>query len=1345
MIKHFLFPALLLFPLFLFSQQKPTPIHIAPDAPDWMKMMSGSTPNVFEIQKTYTQYYENQPFEKNANTQYYKRWMHWARTFVQADGNLILPTVEEMNATENLRLQQHNTPSGANGAESGNPAGWTFLGPKQTYDTDGLTEVTWQTNVYAIDIAPSNPDILYAGGESGGLWRTSDKGLHWNLLTVNVLHGSFGAVKIHPSDPNTVYAATSGKIIKTTDGGATWMNVYTENNLWVHDMAIQADNPDVVLAAAEQGLLRTDNAGMNWSKIHSQQTWTVKFKVGDPGVVYAVRENGAGSDFLVSANSGAGFSPSNTGWWMPGQGEKVTGAHIAVCPSNPSKLYAYLCGSGSNLIGYIGVFVSNDGGATWSNTHPQNAVGDQPVVYSIPGHTNLMTHNGVASGFDQGFYDMAIVVNPNNENELVAGGTSWFKSTDGGATWSALGSYVGGLPWSHPDMQALAATGNELWIATDGGLNYSTDFAQTIEARMNGISGSDMWGFDAGWNEDVLVGGRYHNGNMAWHEHFPEGKYYRMGGAESPTGYVNPGDARKTYFSDIGGYRLAGGFGDGVTGFSTGLFPNESYAYYSNSEMAFDPRCWNHVYIGFENKIWKSTDGGTSYNALYTFPGDADNKVYDIEIARSNPAVIYCSQWDGADDAMWRSADGGQSWTQLTKLPLPNNNDRVKLAVSAENEHVLWAAVTYGSNGKKIYKTVDGGQSWENLTTPLLNGVRITSLLAQYGTDGGVYLGTNAGVFYRNNSLADWQPYSQDLPLSAETNRLKPFYKNGKIRNGCWGFGVWEADLYEPSQPVVQAMCSALESGCARDTIYFDDYSAVLHDAASWAWQFPGAAFVSNPNVRNPKVLFGQPGQYQAVMTLNTPQGVFTDTLFVVVKNDCTADSLPGLAVRTGGNSNPGHVALPAFGVTTNTFTVTAWVKPDGEQPEYSPVFMHDGDAAGFNFLPGNNRLGYHWPDGAWWWDSGLAVPPGEWSHVAMTVEPDGITLYVNGIGSKHFFNVPLATFSSGSRLGNYQGWGDRYMKGDLDEVCIYNRTLTQADVREKMHLRKIPADELDMLAYYQFNEPGGSIGFDRFSTGHASLVGSAQRIVSTVAVGPGASKRQDFLPFATVPFPGTGVTMKFIDYPVGLQGEVCVTRINLHPDAWPEVDTISRSYWVVRPYANEPVNGAVFEMEFAGIGLAPGGQPTGAYRLWRRAANGEGASWAFVDTAGMIQSGADGAAVFSGLHVSDSFDYGQFLITLPADSLLSAVKNPGLATGKSPELRIYPNPTPSNGLVTIRTENLPGNLLLRLFDAKGNPVRTLKFTGQATFETKGLAPGAYFYRLESESWMKVGGLIVAP
>ena len=315
----------------LFSQQKPSIPYISPDAPIWMHQLVSESPNVFEVQKAYTEYFDNQPFAKNSYTQYFKHWMHWARPYTQPDGSVKEPTAAEMAAIESdllaLRSNEHR----------GSASSWSFLGPKQTFDTDGITEVTWQTNVYAIDISLSNPNVLYAGGETGGIWKTTDKGLHWQLLTVNVLHGSFGAVKIHPSDPNTVYAATSGKIIKTTDGGSNWTTVYSENNLWVNDIAIKPDQPSVVLAASDQGLLRTANGGANWTKLHAQQTWAVEYKPGDPLTAFAIRKSGSSSDFRVSNDGGATFVNANTGWWIPSAGTSVTGGMIAVCPSTPLK------------------------------------------------------------------------------------------------------------------------------------------------------------------------------------------------------------------------------------------------------------------------------------------------------------------------------------------------------------------------------------------------------------------------------------------------------------------------------------------------------------------------------------------------------------------------------------------------------------------------------------------------------------------------------------------------------------------------------------------------------------------------------------------------------------------------------------------------------------------------------------------------------------------------------------------------------------------------------------------------------------------------------------------------
>ncbi len=89
----------------------------------------------------------------------------------------------------------------------------------------------------------------------------------------------------------------------------------------------------------------------------------------------------------------------------------------------------------------------------------------------------------------------------------------------------------------------------------------------------------------------------------------------------------------------------------------------------------------------------------------------------------------------------------------------------------------------------------------------------------------------------------------------AYTRGLKIFYRDGKLRSGS-NMGIWETALFQPSKPLAQPMADKLTSNCPRDTFYFEDYSALDHTGATWQWQFPGAAWVSSPLARNPKVVF---------------------------------------------------------------------------------------------------------------------------------------------------------------------------------------------------------------------------------------------------------------------------------------------------------------------------------------------------------------------------------------------------------------------------------------------------------------------------------------------------------
>ncbi len=1228
----------LLLPFLAFSQSKPEPISVGADAPDWFFLMEKEKPNVREVRAAYEAFYRTQPFEKNSYTNYFKRWSRWAREFEQADGSLYFPTEKEQAEREQKLLADRAEAAAAaskNGAERGSmPPVWSFIGPKETYDTDGLTKVTWQTNCYSIDVSRANSSVILAGGESGGLYRTTDKGLNWTVLTHGIMHGAFRSVKNHPTDTLTFYATTGGKIIKSTDGGATLTTVFTYSSLDVNELAISESDPNVVIAAADEGIFRTTNGGTSWTQLSTFKTWTVKQKPTDGATFFAVQKNGDSADFLISTNSGASWTASNSGLYTPATGEAVTGAIIAVCPSEPSRVYSYFCGSGTSLSGFIGVFKSTDSGALWDNTEPTDSIGSP---YSVPGHVNLMTSGGLQGQLQQGFYDMAIFVNPLNADQLIAGGTSWWKSTNAGATWTALGGYAGGLSWSHPDIQWIDGVAGETWIASDGGLNFSPNFfSSPHEARMNGISGADMWGFDSGWNEDILVGGRYHNGNMGWHEAFSSGKFYRLGGGEAPTGYVSPGRERKTYYSDIDGKIFNGGFKAGVTNFSIGDAPNESYAYYANSEMVFHPNYYGTVFLGKDNKLRVSTDGGATFLDKYTFPGTATNKVYEIEICRSNPLVMYVSQWDGTDDKIWKSTDGGATFSGVGALPFDatNNNDRVKITASATDPNVVWVAVSYGSNGNKICKSTNGGSTWVNLTTTALNGYTITDILAAHGTDGGVYLGCYGAVFYRNNALPNWVIYSDGLPLEIEPVRLKPFYRDGKIRVGSYGFGVWEAPLYETSATVALAMVDKKTTYCPRDTFFFDDYSVLNHAGAKWSWSFPGATTVIGATTRTPKVIFGAAGNYTATLTVTQANGTaFTSAVSVEVLAGCEPDTTAGQALRTAANGDFWQHSGSNLTNLTN-FTVTGWWKPNGAQQAYAALFSsgdwcaHCDDTEGLIFDYYGSKLWYKWPGnaGSWGSNSGIDIPLNEWSYVALVITPMSATMYLND--KKYVHNIALDT---GQIENLHIGYGhySKSFKGDIDEVTMWKKALTDDEVRRLRHITRedLIASDPALIGYWQFSEtmPNGDVQ-DNVGARHGRLHGGASLAASTAPVGGGSAQ---LLPLAagvfSYNFPQVGTSV-LLGCDATTAGSLVATRLNVAPNILPVSGATAANDWFLNSYATTsgtaPFAAEQIEMTISDASFLAGIGSAGEAVFHSRTVNGDAATW-LSKAKGILKTGS--------------------------------------------------------------------------------------------------------------------------
>lgn len=1176
---------------------------------------------------------------------YYKRWRRAIQAYVQADGSIQLPIPEaNVPSVQHFGGSPYNEEAKTHAANST----WSLLGPKTMYwkfsDNAAQPSCPWQTNVYACAMAPSNHAILFAAPETGGIFKTTDKGLNWSLALDQTGVGSsvigtysgdpFFALAVHPTNPDIVYAGRSSFICVSTDGGANWLSTSPACGT-VNGFAIQPSDPNTVYAACSNGLYKTTNAGLNWTVVSGMTTacYDVYFKTDDDNIIFVLKKVGSVVEFWRSTNAGVSFASSSIGWTGKGTTSTSSG-RMTVSPANANRIYAVvLSDDAASTQPYI--FKTSDAGLTWDTVCTGNNSG-------LTGNTVLPL--GMSNG--QGYYDLDIMANPANAEELIVASTTAYKSTNGGLSFSRLGGY-GGAFSIHPDIQEIISLGSDTWIATDGGMNYSSDFFTStvnFSTRTTGIFGTEYWGFTQGWNENLTSGGRYHNGNDVMYETYPAGAAIRLGGGEAATGYYMIGRSRQVAFSDITSIAVPPTLNGLSTSFSFPQFPNEDLWRTDASEVEFLPYCYNHLFMGKDNDFWKSTNGGLSWVSLYTFSG----KVRQIEISRSNPDVMYVSTALG----FYKSINGGTAWNLLA-LPSGVSLNNLQITLSFSDENTLWIAGSSQPSNKRVYKTTDGGTTWINLTTATINAIPYYNIVTQAGTNGGVYiLGKSGKVYYRNNSMPDWVSFSNQLPKGYLPLKTYPFYRDGKLRS-AGNRGVWEVDFYEDSAPMAQPMVDKLTSNCPRDTFYFDDYSALRHAGATWSWTFSGASYVSSTSARNPKVLFSGIGTYDFALTVSNAMGSSSKTItgkISIIGNECGVDTIPGKMLTL---SAAGDYAqqTQALNITTNNITISAWIKPNGTQMGNAGIiFSGNSGATGFNFRS-TNQVGYHWADQAstYNWSGGPTLPANEWSHLAFVVK-DGVgtsdtaIIYLNGVPYQRVGTHNPVTFSSVFQFGIDRSNTARNFVGSMDEVCFYNRALSKNEIRELMNLTRnnpnngsMPALDASLIAYYQFNEGITSPVYDKVASRNLNLVGGANKTqTSTAPVGGGSFQRLAVTNGGLKNFSTPGIELTFPATGTYPNGDLVVTRLHVPSDqaCGAQVLPNPAGYWIIRNYGTNATFSAATAMTFKNV-LGTNGSMVASpsfQRLYKRASNQDGNTWTSpIDDADVVtNTGGKGNITFN-------------------------------------------------------------------------------------------------------------------
>ena len=1343
-MKKILFAFFCLTNITLNAQTPYSTIPLKGGEPEWIQLMFQPDADPGMVSEKFKSYFKTHPFEKNYYTQYYKHWMllH-ARDNNGSLFNLPLDDTK-FNQTQYLENSKQTALEKA--------ANWQCIGP---FDFDkeasSASYAAGAAHVYTTEQSFSNPNILFAGTANAGVWKSIDKANNWVNMTKDMMLGTVLALEIDRTNPDIVYFGGAGKVYKTTNGGTTWNQTgdatFNSSSKTIRDIVQSPVNSNELWMAADQGLYHTTDGGINWIQMYTSAWKEIEIHQTNSLIMYAIKMTGVKTEFYKSIDGGQTFINIVNGYPAAVSPDEQKRTEIAVTPAAPNIIYALATGEADGGSGLYGIYVSHDAGESWAFQCCGTGPGGVPDTGTNKNLCGWDDHGGDDGG--QWYYDLALEVSPFDSNEVHVGAVNHWISYDGGVNWvcPSKWSHSEKINYVHADIHDIHFYDNDWWISCDGGIFYSHSQGDTFNRKQFGIAGTDFWGFGMGeWEgNEVMVGGTYHNGTLLRDFNTYTNDWLSTMGGDNVLGAVNYGDSR-IIFSDYGRHKLSGDRTVDLSSLGTVMLPNNSYIVGEAGDFEFHPNLFNTIYIGRDSSIWKSDDQGATYTLLHNFGG---GQITSIEVAPTNPDFIYACYYLSYNGSkkIYKSTDAGQTWNDITPSNTVLNNSFAApydIAISSSNENELWMVRTEQSSslnnldGYKVFKTIDGGSNWINLTTAVLNGEYLTCIEHQRGTDGGIYIGTRRAVYYRNNTMPDWVLYNSGLPVSIGSTQVLIDYKEGKVINGT-DRSVWESPLYESSLPQATISADKNVSHCTRDTIFFHDHSNMLEPSTT-NWNFPGGN-PSSSNIRNPKVVYSNPGTYSVELTVSNGAGTSTQTLtdFITVYNECIADTVPGYCLNLDGSD--AKAVGPSLNLNSNTVTYSAWIKPIGQQIDWGGIiFCRGGSTTSGVSIKDDNEIRIHWNGDEWWWSSGLFVTDNEWSHIAVVVTPDSLTVYVNGIPSTDHTSFPVDEFNSSITVGEDPNDGDRFFTGKIDEVCIYNRSLSKNEIRDLMHLTKNPINDTSLVLYYQFNETSGPI-LDKVGTRHSGLSGDAMRVTSSGPFGGGISFRKNISTSGNHNFTNTGFNCDWSSGTVFPNGEVVVSRINLHPDQLPSQNWNARSYWIMDNYGANSFFDLPQQISFDKIGTVSttDQQNPHRFKIYLRDHNADGNTWGTAnDSANQCTSGSDGSAQFS--NISSFVSSAQFDII--NSSIVTIGTQEILSENYEMNAVIYPSPISNTEELFVKTI-LKGECRIELFSSIGQKITEQKFTNETSLSLKELPAGIYHYIFHSSVYEQNGEVVI--
>lgn len=679
----------------------------------------------------------------------------------------------------------------------------------------------------AVTGVPGKPNLYYFGSTGGGMWRTTDAGNTWENVSDGFFGGSIGAVAVSEWDNNVIYVGGGEVTVrgnvsaghgmwKSTDAGKTWKSIGLKDSKHIPRVRIHPKDPDLVYAAVlgdlfksseERGVYRSDDGGKTWKRIlfANSDAGAVDLCLdpNNPRIIfastwrirrtpYSLESGGEGSALWKSIDGGDTWENISNNEGMPKGTWGIVG--VSVSPANSNRVYAII----ENDNG--GVYRSDDGGKTWKKMNDDRNLRQRAWYYS------------------------RIIADTKEEDMVYVMNVAYHRSKDGGKSFQAMEANHG----DHHDLWIAPEDNQRMIIADDGGgqvsfdagINWST-YENQPTAQFYRVTTDNHFPYRIyGAQQDNSTVRIFHRtdgfaiGERDWEA---------TAGGESGHIAVDPKDEDVVYGGSYDGYltrrnhrtseeRSINVWPDNPMGHGA---EGAKYRFQWNFPIFFSPHDPKKLYAASQN-LHVSFNGGESWELAS--PDLTRNDATKLgasggPITKDNTSVeYYCTIFaaaespyekdlivTGSDDGVLNiTRDGGKNWTKITPAEMPEWSMINSVEFDPFVKGGIYIAATkYKSGDYKpyLFKSKDYGKTWTKITEGIdpnhfTRVVRIDPKRA-----GLLYAGTEAGMYISFDDGASWKSFQLNLPIVPITDLT---IKNDNLIAATQGRSFWLIDDLTP-------------------------------------------------------------------------------------------------------------------------------------------------------------------------------------------------------------------------------------------------------------------------------------------------------------------------------------------------------------------------------------------------------------------------------------------------------------------------------------------------------------------------------------------------------------------